>query len=338
LALKLPIIIADILIALVIRQMVYKRTRDVRKSQVAMALYLFNPVTILVSSLWGMFDAVPALLALLAVIYLSETKYAKSGLALGVGIAFKGFFPALLLPFFVFFVWNKERKAFECLRFILYSTVIPLLVSIPFLLMNPISYLSMLIFPVRRLPQNLTYWFPIRAILQNVTPDLNLIDLAAVVSSVAFVVSYFMLLYRKRTWHKSECSDSLALILKGSILVILLFFLTASTVNEQYFIWVLSFLIAYVLIYRESLRLPFYFLCSLVALFIVVNMGMELFTPVIQVPVWWIVFQQTLLWWTLLNIIGVLFSLVCVYLVVKIWQEEPIVPLKSATALARDNP
>ncbi|MFX0212178.1 MAG: hypothetical protein ACFFDT_39760, partial [Candidatus Hodarchaeota archaeon] len=76
--LKLPIIIADIFISLTIQKIVYNHTLDITKARTAMILYLFNPVTIIISSLWGMFDAIPTLFALFSIVLFSYSSWGKT--------------------------------------------------------------------------------------------------------------------------------------------------------------------------------------------------------------------------------------------------------------------
>lgn len=326
--LKLPIVIADILISLIIKKTVYNHTLDVTKARAAMLLYLFNPVTIIVSSLWGMFDAIPTLFALLSLLYLSQGQYLKSGLTLGAGIGFKGFFPALLLPFFLFYIWKNEKRVSDCLSFSIYTALVPIVISIPFLITDSNTYISMILFPIKRLPQHLTYWFSISELLKaNAISTATIISLSSVVSLSLFLALYLFLAKEISVWPMKSDQDKMSFILKGTILVIITFYLTSSTVNEQYFIWAIPFLILYIEIYNQSLKFPFYCLCILDTFFLFLNVGLSFFTPIADIPFWWTSFQYSAPSMALMILTGILFSVVCIIVFLKL--RKPLAPNSS---------
>lgn len=312
LAIKLPIIIADILICLVVRRLVLNLTHDAKKARRAMLLYAFNPVTIILSSVWGMFDAIPALFALLSLLYLSQGKSLRSSLALGIGIGFKGFFPALLLPFFLLLVWRKAKKLRSCVHFAFESLSIPLAISVPFLLIDWNAYVSAILFPIGRLPENLSYWVLIRELLRiNGTSDSTIATLSSVVSTLSFLALYTFLLKKANTLSTGRNQISMRFLLQGSILVMLIFYLTSSTVTGQYLVWIIPFFIIYVESFDQSFRFLFYTLCGLVTVFFVLNVGPGFLAPIAETPEWWIGFQQSAPFWALFVLVGSLFSIAC---------------------------
>lgn len=94
LAVKLPVIGADLLIVAVLGAM----ARAGRASPFAPWLYAVHPVSLLVGGVHGQFDAIPLALSLLAVLWLARGRRDASALALAAAIATKSF-PVLLLPF-----------------------------------------------------------------------------------------------------------------------------------------------------------------------------------------------------------------------------------------------
>ncbi len=94
LAVKLPVIAADLLIVAVLATMAAAG----RASPLAPWLYAVHPVSVLVGSVHGQFDAIPLLLVLVAVECLARGRRDASALALAGAIATKSF-PVLLLPF-----------------------------------------------------------------------------------------------------------------------------------------------------------------------------------------------------------------------------------------------
>jgi hypothetical protein len=82
-------------------------------------------------------------------------------------------------------------------------------------------------------------------------------------------------------------------ILKGSILVLFIFYITSSTVNEQYLVWVIPFLILYMKTYDQALEHPFYYLCILDSIFVLLNVGLNFLEPIIDMSSWWIRFRYS---------------------------------------------
>jgi uncharacterized membrane protein len=317
--LKLPIIIADVLISLIIKKMVYNQTFDIKKARTAILLYLFNPITLIMSSLWGMFDAIPTLFAFLSLFYLLKGEYLKSGLSLGAGVGFKGFFPALLLPFFLFYIWKKEKRISKCLHFTIYSIVIPLIISIPFLIIDPHAYISKILFPTKRLPQGLTYWFLIREIFKaNQISSATIITISSFSFILSFSMLYIFLIRKANSWSIEENPRDTRFILKGSILIIFIFYITSNTVNEQHLIWAIPFLIAYIASYNQSLNPILCVLCGLDTFFVILNVGPNFFSPIIDIPLWWRNFQYSTPSIIIMILVGILFSVVCLMVYFKL--------------------
>lgn len=312
LTLKLPIITADILICIIIRKIVYNITNDNNKARTAMLLYLLNPVTIIFSSLWGMFDAIPALLALQSLIYLSQNKYLKSSLTLGIGIGFKGFFPALLLPLFTFYVWKKGNNLRKTSQYVIHSIIIPLAISIPFLVFDTNSYVGSFIYQTNKTPQSMTYWFLIRELLKATGVPTNLvISLGFSLFTLAFTVSYVLLIKETSTWSRKKEQLEMSFLLKGAIFAITIFLLTSSTVGEQYIIWILPFMVVYSISYNQSLKPLLLALSGINIFYVALNVGPRFFTPITEMPLWWISFQYSFPSLILMITTGILFSVIC---------------------------
>jgi Gpi18-like mannosyltransferase len=315
-AIKLPIIITDILISVILRHSVYDLTHDPIKSRAAMLLYLFNPVTIIFSSFWGMFDAIPTLFVFISILLLSQRKYLVSGLSLGIGIAVKGFFPALLLPLMLFYVWKKEMSLRRCFNYVLYSASIPILISVPFLMLNSAAYFGALFSPAQRLPINLTYWLPLRYFFQVINiPSATVITLSFSIATIGFLTLYSFLLSRKASkWQMGQNPNDKKFYFKGLIMVILAFYITANVVNEQYLIWILPFLIIYTTVFDQTLRPFLLAVCSLNLFFVLLHIGPSFFFWITGMPAWWTAFLNSPLFLPLIAIVGSGFSAVCIML------------------------
>lgn len=268
---KLPIILADLALATNIRKFVSARTGNEKAAKEGMVLYLFNPVAIILSGIWGMFDSIPVFLVLLSAIFLFNRQYVKSSVVLGIAIAFKGFYPAMLLPFFVYVVSKAEGEIREAFKYLVISVLVPFIISAPFLIADAASFVNMTVihFEQRQL-SNLTYWFPIRlAFSQNQ----NLVSFMAFMSFVVFFpLAYIYLLKR---------SNPKMLMLSMSQ-IILVFFLTSPTVNEQYLLWLLMPMIIQVTLGSKKLKKFLYALTGITAVFILANTGPLFLSPLIE--------------------------------------------------------
>jgi len=106
-ALKLPIIVGDLITALII----YKILREKLDEQIALKaflLYLFCPYVLVVGVVWGMFDALAFLFTLLSACYLLKRKELSSVL-LAVASVLKPI-PLVLAPLYTIFVYKRARS------------------------------------------------------------------------------------------------------------------------------------------------------------------------------------------------------------------------------------
>jgi len=118
---KLPIILADIGIALLL----YKMTKRSEKSMIA---YLFNPFVIFVSACW-MFDSIAAFFLLLAAYFFERGRYDLSAISLSFGFLTK-IFPIFALPLFCTELIRK--RSWKFLRYALVFGAVSALFILPF--------------------------------------------------------------------------------------------------------------------------------------------------------------------------------------------------------------
>ena len=105
--LKIPLVIADLLIGLLIYKFCQKRNLD--KSNTLTALWLFNPATIYNSTIWGQTDPIINLLAFLSIIKLMDNKYSQAIIFFSLSIFFK-LSLLIYLPVFLIFLTKKLTK------------------------------------------------------------------------------------------------------------------------------------------------------------------------------------------------------------------------------------
>ncbi len=89
LAIKLPIIAANICLAYLVRDLLKGQAEDHRLSHKAWLFLLFNPFLLYFTTAWGQFDSLVALLTLVALILLVKHRIEASAIALALAIALK---------------------------------------------------------------------------------------------------------------------------------------------------------------------------------------------------------------------------------------------------------
>ena len=106
LIIKSPAIVADIICSYILYHY-GKRFLDDKKAMLISFIYLFNPVTILTSSLWGQVDSIFMLLLSIAIIRLSDKKYTISTVWFALAVLLKP--QGLIFLPVLFFVLVKEK-------------------------------------------------------------------------------------------------------------------------------------------------------------------------------------------------------------------------------------
>lgn len=107
LIIKLPSIIADVLCSYILYNFTSK-IQNARTASILSFVYLFNPVTILVSCIWGQVDGLFVLLLLLATIRLYEKNYIESTVWYALAVLFKP--QGLIFLPILFFIIIREKN------------------------------------------------------------------------------------------------------------------------------------------------------------------------------------------------------------------------------------
>ena len=104
---KIPIILADIACALLIRQIVIELIGDGRKAMFAMALWLLCPLAIVESTMHVMFDSTSAMMPLLSVLFTIRGRYFLAGASVSLAVLTK-FFPVFFVFILAAYVLRRE--------------------------------------------------------------------------------------------------------------------------------------------------------------------------------------------------------------------------------------
>lgn len=267
---RLPLIAADLVIALILYRVLLDWT-DQARARVGAALWMLNPLMIMTSSIHGQFDALPALCILLSALYLIAGRHLPAGIALSFGLAFK-IYPFILLPLYgllvisgTFWRWRAvsyrtaaQHSLIEAMKFG-GGLLLPLLLFIGPVLQQPFFES---VFGTRL--QGLSYGTPSAYYLGG---GLNLWSLKVQPLFASFFTQHAPLITQVTSLILMAGSVLVAVIagwlsrrslvaaaLLGQTAVLVLLFLTAKVVNAQYLLWLLpSLILVYVLTERSSL-------------------------------------------------------------------------------------
>ncbi len=231
--LKLPLIAASTALALILYGIVRRLTGDSDRSRLAASLWLLNPYVVWNVAVGGMFDVIPALFSLLAIWFLLKDEETLSALMLGLGISSK-IYPLLFLPVMLLYLWAKRRVLDPILKYVVLVSVFPVVLSLPFLVSDPQSYIYANTgyysdhFPK---PTGLTVFLG----LSLTGFDSTHITLLSQTALGLAVVSVFL--------GMSSWSETDPIPLYGCLSLLMVFFATNKVVNEQYLLWALPLVI-----------------------------------------------------------------------------------------------
>lgn len=257
---KLPYIIADVLIALIIYDIV-KELRDKEHAKFSFVLWFFNPLVIGVSSVHGQFDVLPALMTLLSFCFLCRRNFLASGVTIGLGCLFK-IYPVFLTPLYLFSVAALEKERLSsgfqtakriltgCLEFA--GGILISFCAFLFLLLNSNLYHDVFarteiipslgglsIFNIEYLPG--FEWLP-SLIISN----------SRLVSLILTIVLFAMIILVSYITFRS--GGNFKTFLFGHIAILLAVYLTSPTVNPQYILWIVPFLTLSYGLYNHNLK------------------------------------------------------------------------------------
>ncbi len=251
LMLKLPIIAADALVALLLYQVV-SEVRGHRAGFTALLIWFFNPVGIAINAMWCAFDVLTALAALLVCVYLYRGSYAKSALLLGISLSIKQHALLFFAPLAAYVLkrcgWRKA------LSYAALSILVPFLVSLPYLAWDLSAYLQA--FSRKSMPpfDEICWGFSSLYFVNHVLWLLG-VDIDALYAAIMDVQYYLITIAALSisAFFVLRSDSSLETLLRGCAISTIVFYLTSPLMNSNYLIWLLPFLIAEVFLARRRL-------------------------------------------------------------------------------------
>ena len=235
--LKQPMIIGDLLDSFLIYKIV-KQKSEVGAVK-ALAFWLFCPFTIIISSVWGMFDQLVLVFALLSLVYLDRTRISASLEA--VGILLKAI-PLIYLPLFAF----VQKTRLKIIQYLAISSSVSIIFTfLPYLIFpswNISSLLGTGTSVVTKVGNSMNYFVVIYVLASlNSFPSWGaeiLAPLSYLWIPALIIASIFSIrIVRRRSENGEQFFKGIVL---SMILVTLTFYLTRIQINEQYTIYFLG--------------------------------------------------------------------------------------------------
>jgi len=232
LILKIPLILADLLIAFFLLKIAC--LLNLRSPEKVAYLWLFNPLTIFISSIWGHFDAIVVLLTVVSMFFLMKEKLGSSAISLALATTAK-MYPILILPVFLLFI----KKAKNVFRYVAIFTVTVFLICLPFLILDFEAFFeAVFLFHANRVGGGMTYW-SIVWIMRDWF-NLSIVWWGIPLSQSYFAITIFALVVAYVKVSQIHITPKILPILTA--IPILLFLATSKLVNEPYALWALPFL------------------------------------------------------------------------------------------------
>jgi hypothetical protein len=251
LAIKAPMIIADLLAGLFIYLIVLELSGEVWAKR-AFILWTLNPLVILTGSVMGQFDVLPALMTLVALYFAIRERYLLVGLALGLGTLLK-IYPAFLLIFYLFVIialnWRRtmpwiSRKGARQLLELVVGGAVSLLAVLPFFITSG-GFTELIL---RRTDYQqfggVSVWSLWNVFSPKTSPDtaFPFLHITTLIYVAILVAAILMAIWTARTRGNDEV-DIKKRIVKGNILVVAIILALQPLSNPQHLIWLLPLLL-----------------------------------------------------------------------------------------------
>jgi hypothetical protein len=241
---RVPGIIADIGVALVLYRIVAQQSGDEGRARVAACVWLFNPITFYNTAVQGHFESEWLVCVLLAYTAFERRAYALPALALALAVLFKQIAVIFALPVFVGWFWDALRLPSTARWFNLWGALtlfgaIIAGVCLPFVLYSD-DFVFMNFTYVETVPVQTSSWLVAvlgltRASPNALTSDFILLRHSVLITLLATTLLAF--LGARRGWN----------VYLTATLIALVFFLTSRKVMGYYYVMLFPFLLATVL-------------------------------------------------------------------------------------------
>ncbi|MGI0091113.1 MAG: hypothetical protein ACREBS_05345 [Nitrososphaerales archaeon] len=263
---KQPMIIGDMLVSCLLLKII-SNLKNERSAISALRFWMLCPFTIIISSVWGMFDQIVLVLTLGSILLVAETQ--KSALLEAFAFLLK-VIPLIYLPVLAFAQKSKGRIASYLSVTIGASVFFALAPYVVFRNWNLSELVSVGVDVTHKLGNSMNYWgilaYYTGYFSARDTPFHELQDISMLWIPAILIASYFCVISIRG---KENLEKNLTI---SMLFVTLVFFLSKSIINEQYLIYFLGFaLIDYYLSGSRYRNLLFHGIWIISLIFLVAN-------------------------------------------------------------------
>lgn len=285
LAVKIPIILGDLLMALILYDFVAE-WKDKIWARRVFILWFLNPLVIWVSSISAQIDVFPAILTILAFICFYRKRFFFAGLALGIGFFFK-LYPMYLIIFYLILVigwefktYNQHWKGIAIRNVIKFITggLVSLITILPVLLTSGLMF----DFILRRSGSpnfggfNIFFFAPYFKSSDATAPSsVYSIDISLLLFIILIGVTVCFGIIFSLT--RSKNGNLMKTLVMGNLFVLVTILLFQPVTNPQHFLWIFPFLLIFALWEGRIVR-KVYLLTVLGLLFLI---GLQSFSAVL---------------------------------------------------------
>lgn len=244
---KFPLEIADVALGFLLYKIVSRELGKETLGRIALAAWLFSPLSIVVSSVHGDYDVLPTLLGVTALVLVFDRRQFIGGISFGLAVMLK-LFPIFLLPILVVTSFKMDRSV----RTRITHGLLPFLsgVALPIALFfaplgGPQVYLEYLT-TGPRVGESFGGFGPLAwlSLIQNSTVQSilqeNTAPILLVLTIIAVVVSLLLSIV---VWGVHQRSLQITKVIDILVLIVTFSYLAVAYVQPQYLIWILPYLI-----------------------------------------------------------------------------------------------
>ncbi|MGQ4891959.1 MAG: hypothetical protein ACP6IP_05660 [Candidatus Njordarchaeia archaeon] len=247
---KLPMAIGDLLLAFFSYYLVYDLSnKNEEKAFTVEILILFNPLLILISSVWGMFDALVAAFIVLSLFYYNRDDYISGTFFYTIAALLKQ--TAFFLAPFLLVMWIKKKGIKYSLIYLSEALSVAIMVSLPFYISSPSGFLQqILMLHVNRPPWGYNIYTFIYFIIIYIAGPVIISDpllgtlFLSIVSAVSFSLLIVTIIYISLAYFKKKNLDKIDIVYYP-LLVYMTFIFVNKVTNEQYFVYLIALMLIY---------------------------------------------------------------------------------------------
>ena len=252
---KIPLILSDVIAGILLFYYV-KREAGPRRALLYSTLLLFHPQMLLISAMWGMNDSICTMFLLSSIFLLKDEKIWKSAILMSLALLVKQYaaFPLLLILAFIL----KKHGRSEAFTFLVIAFSPLMVISIPYLLVDPEPYLRALTFNVSGPQLDIRlksggFWRLIKYVIENYT-TIQAPPWLTESQYPLFALGYLLILFFYYSRIPSNKEKTHGLVVNDAVLLPVLYFLIfCPVVHPQWYVLLIPFIcIRLALMKRDS--------------------------------------------------------------------------------------